>query len=142
MKGFCHTCRNELVSGFCTPFTFKTKKGYCYGCARAKRRYQRSMPNYSKDLQYKYGISKQEFDRKLISQDGRCEICNKPMKIPCQDHDHKTGKNRDLLCPFCNSFLGKFREDLDFLASAARYLQKHADSSSIQTESVVTSGAA
>ncbi len=76
-----------------------------------------------------YGVSQEEFDAKLIVQSGRCEICNQPMLNACQDHNHISGKARDLLCDKCNKMLGQANDNTEILMSAVRYLQKHAGSS-------------
>lgn len=53
-----------------------------------------------------YGISKNDFDVMMISQNGSCAICLKHFKSDKAgvhvDHDHNTGKVRGLLCPRCN----------------------------------------
>jgi hypothetical protein len=41
------------------------------------------------------------------------------------DHDHKTGKVRELLCAHCNTALGKLREDAAIAAAMLAYIQKH-----------------
>jgi hypothetical protein len=53
-------------------------------------------------------------------------------KRVCQDHNHETGKLRDLLCSSCNLLLGNCRENEEILLSAIRYLRKHNGDSSIQ----------
>jgi len=53
-----------------------------------------------------YGLTAAEYDRMLIGQAGRCSICEEPMRKPCVDHDHTSGKVRSLLCNECNLTLG------------------------------------
>lgn len=73
----------------------------------------------------KYGVTPEEFNAKLIAQDGRCEICNDPLMDAHLDHDHKTKKIRDILCSFCNRGIGMFKEDPTRLVNALQYLRKH-----------------
>ena len=53
-----------------------------------------------------------------------CEICEAPLtsKSAHRDHDHKTGLNRGLLCAHCNLGLGHFRDSVDLLSAAIKYL--------------------
>lgn len=58
----------------------------------------------------------------------RCEICGNPPKKRAlhRDHDHRTGKQRGLLCWTCNRFiLGKYATAAK-LRSAADYLDRYA----------------
>lgn len=41
------------------------------------------------------------------------------------DHDHKTGKTRQLLCRKCNLIIGLAKDDCTVLKSAIEYLEKH-----------------
>ncbi len=88
----------------------------------------------------KLGITQEEYEAKIVAQKGLCAICEQEMiggrhsqRKPCQDHNHTTGKLRDVLCSRCNLLIGSCSENIEILVSAVRYLQKHADSSTIQT---------
>ena len=59
---------------------------------------------------------------KLISQGGKCAICNGVMARVNIDHSHKTGKRRGLLCTSCNTSLGKFKDSPEILMNAINYL--------------------
>jgi hypothetical protein len=74
----------------------------------------------------KFGLSIQEQEERLERQHNRCAICKEPFgKRWNVDHDHKTGKIRDLLCDGCNGGLGLFKDDVTNLHLAAAYLERH-----------------
>lgn len=50
-----------------------------------------------------------------------CEICGTKNKL-CYDHSHKTGEYRGTLCKRCNSAIGLFYDNVEFLQSAISYL--------------------
>ena len=76
-----------------------------------------------------YGITEEEFQAKRQEQDNRCEICQEVfVKTPCVDHDHRTKKNRGLLCRFCNLVLGNARDNILILERAVQYLKKYGES--------------
>lgn len=72
-------------------------------------------PDKVRDGQYRrrYGISTQEYETLLVSQDGRCAICHQPprtlfrgrIKRLSVDHNHTTEQVRGLLCIKCNSVI-------------------------------------
>lgn len=76
-------------------------------------------------LQETYGISVAEYDALLVAQGGVCAICKtvpstaKRMHV---DHCHDTGVVRGILCHYCNTAIGAFREDLEVLLFALQYL--------------------
>lgn len=79
-------------------------------------------------LQHKYGLTLEQYDAMLASQNGACKICNSftPGGTSGRfhvDHDHTTGKIRGLLCHHCNIGLGHFKDDISTLAKAIAYLQ-------------------
>jgi hypothetical protein len=51
-----------------------------------------------------------------------CAICGEYPDRLHRDHDHKTGRARGGLCHHCNIGLGMFRDDIERLRAAIRYL--------------------
>ena len=118
----------------------KTTKPNATRCGSCNRLYKKSIAperkKYAAEWQRnkKYGMSVDEFDVWWITYKGKCGICNCDLKMPLPqkgqpldvvaiDHDHKFGKIRGLLCNACNKGLGLFRDSIDILESAKRYLQ-------------------
>jgi len=60
-----------------------------------------------------------------------CPICKKP-SIPYVtanlviDHDHDTGNAREWICDSCNTGLGRFKDNVELMLEAIKYLKKHA----------------
>ena len=55
-----------------------------------------------------------------------CEICNDEFELtPYIDHCHETDKVRGVLCMKCNSALGLFKDNIDILKKAIKYIKKH-----------------
>lgn len=77
----------------------------------------------------KYQLTLAQYDDMHLKQDGRCAICRVPqcdLKYKFSvDHDHVTGKVRQLLCVKCNSVLGLSGDSVDRLQLAINYLKKH-----------------
>lgn len=91
----------------------------CVECERKKSR----KANYDSDLRFrKYGLTREDFEEMLWLQDNKCAICQteNPDQI---DHDHVTGKVRDILCKHCNLGLGHFRDSSELVQVAAEYLK-------------------
>jgi hypothetical protein len=73
----------------------------------------------------KYGITLAERDVMYNAQNGRCAICGEQHNVLCVDHDHSTGKIRELLCKKCNRKLGMLEYDMDRIHVMLAYLEKH-----------------
>lgn len=81
-----------------------------------------------------YGITEAQLTEMKETQNNCCAICgstgfligkNGHTEKLAVDHDHKTGKVRQLLCHNCNRGLGLFQDDAELLKRAATYLEKH-----------------
>lgn len=83
------------------------------------------------ELKYRFGITLEDFNKKLKEQNECCAICGKHQscfKMSLHvDHDHKTGIIRSLLCHHCNTGLGAFKDDTKLLSKAIDYLKLHKD---------------
>jgi len=118
----CRRCGQEKVSEEFPALAYGTYR--CRDClavanqdAQARRR----------------GCSAEEYQALLNKQNGLCAICGAPAgHRSCRgrtcrlaiDHDHGTGAVRGLLCNNCNRGLGRFKDSVALLESAARYLQR------------------
>lgn len=87
-------------------------------------------------LRKKYGILLEDYERMLQQQSGVCAICKQPeqqhswnterVSSLAVDHNHKTGRNRGLLCHRCNRVLGAVNDDIDILVALKEYVEKYA----------------
>ena|SRR3990167_6756640 len=75
-------------------------------------------------LAREYGLSEEDYERMYVEQGGKCVICSGWQNRLCVDHDHQTGRVRQLLCRRCNAAIGSFEEDIRLLAQAIDYLVK------------------
>ena len=80
-----------------------------------------------------YQLTTEEYKRRIEQQGGVCAICrngetkkhkNKLSKLSL-DHNHKTGKVRELLCKNCNTSLGNLNDDISLFYKCIEYLKKH-----------------
>lgn len=79
-------------------------------------------------LRKKYGITIAQYEAMVAEQKNLCKVCNnppKPGKKLVVDHDHKSGKVRNLLCDNCNLLIGHAQEDLIILEATISYLRSH-----------------
>ena len=81
----------------------------------------------------RYNMTAVDYATKLAEQKGLCAICNRPETrrtstgssfALCVDHNHKTGRVRDLLCHSCNVFLGHISDNPDIALKIIDYLHK------------------
>lgn len=71
-----------------------------------------------------FGLTAIQYDAKIASANGVCEICHKGLDKPVLDHNHETGQVRGVLCGNCNTGIGMLGDSPDILASAITYLRR------------------
>lgn len=89
--------------------------------SRSKSRYIAKCKScvYIVHIKMKYGLSEEDYN-KLPKQ---CEICGDNVKL-CVDHCHSTDNVRGILCDRCNVSLGGFKNSIEILRNAIRYLEE------------------
>lgn len=79
----------------------------------------------------KYGLSPEQFQAMIDGQEGKCAICKiVPSGGLVIDHNHTSGKIRELLCNSCNPAVGMIGENPDIARKIIEYLTKHTLSNS------------
>lgn len=96
---------------------------------RMTRRFLKWRKINRKKYQYlrNYNITLEEVKALKEKQNNACAICFKPFtnsKKTHIDHDHYTMKVRGILCSNCNLGLGNFKDDIESLQEAIRYLSR------------------
>lgn len=101
------------------------RRSYCRECANKQR-----AAHKRKNLFREYGITGEQYDEILLSQNGKCAVCgsedgkgqlkHQPLVI---DHCHQSGVVRGLLCTKCNLGIGNFGDDIDRLKRVVEYLE-------------------
>ena len=107
---------------------FKQKRAIYDKKRREMQKTDPAMKNQrrNRDLKYKYGITLEDRHTMYINQNCKCKICNNVFDNEFDlyvDHCHESGKVRGLLCTLCNMGLGKFKDDIDRLKSAIKYIE-------------------
>jgi hypothetical protein len=130
----CHLCKeSKLFTDFNK--SSKSKDGlqhYCRACSNKNRKeWDLADPERTrgKYLRETYGIKLSDYDAMLEAQGHKCAICGQDetrfKKKLVIDHDHATGEVRQLLCNMCNHGIGNFKDDIDLMANAIKYILKH-----------------
>ena len=106
----------------------------CVKKSKVHNEIRKLIPNYNHNssIKGKYGITHTDYEYILRKQNNTCAICNLEQnssitKHMFVDHNHKTGKIRGLLCSKCNFGLGNFKDDIELLENAIKYLKNHED---------------
>jgi hypothetical protein len=130
-KAFCCSCKEtKPLDNFCkdsqTPHGFSRR---CKNCNSDKGR-DRYRNNKDKYREYarkkKFGMERHEYETILSKQDGCCAVCGhvpKDGEVLSVDHCHETGDIRGLLCSNCNLGIGHFKDNIDLLGLAIKYLE-------------------
>lgn len=90
----------------------------------SKNKDQIKKSNEKNRLKRKYNLTEEQLQEMKSSQGFRCAIC-KSCDSLVVDHNHETGKIRQMLCNSCNSLLGFAQESEEILTRAIRYLRLH-----------------
>ena len=108
---------------------------------KSAKKWLESHPNEAKvnDKRQKlkqYNLTLEQFNALYEAQAGLCAICGLPEKqlhyrshqvrLLSVDHNHATGKVRQLLCSRCNTTLGLIGEDTELLKEMISYIEKWA----------------
>lgn len=98
-------------------------EGRCKSCGNTR--------SHEMHLKRQYDLPIATYEEILLSQASRCAICgtsypgshsNPKIKRFAVDHDHKASRVRGLLCSYCNTGLGQFKDNISFLRKAIEYL--------------------
>lgn len=87
--------------------------------------------NRRQNLLHNHGVTLERFEKMSAEQGGVCVICGSPphgVRASYSlhvDHDHVTGRKRQLLCTRCNQGIGYFQDDPVLLRAAADYIDRH-----------------
>jgi len=132
----------------------KNRKRSCRKCRSEYRKFINHTPEYRKyqtdwkkknrdkctrtsrerGLRVLYGITLQQYEVMLQTQNGVCAICKNPeiavnkrnkIRNLSIDHNHTSKKIRGLLCHLCNRALGLLKDSPDICKRAAQYLETH-----------------
>jgi hypothetical protein len=125
----CTKCHRVLDLSEFTPRKARSNRpvSHCRRCAAeyASTKHARALAAEWR-YQKRYGTTSDAVHAEYERLGGNCAICSEPLEREQLhvDHDHATGKFRGILCAKCNSGLGMFRDDVDFLRAAIRYLEQ------------------
>ena len=131
----CTKCKKEI---FLENFYYSKNGKYRKSsrCKPCHNEYDYKSDKNSK-LKKAYGITLNDYYELLSKQNNRCAICNvnnngKYRKLAngqsvafAVDHCHTTGKIRGLLCSDYNTGIGLLKDNVNFLESAIKYLNKN-----------------
>ena len=116
------TCANpDCSQQFENPGGIWGKKYHSSDCRREHYRTLVRLKRFEKF----YGLTEADYNSRVASCGGRCEICGKIAALYV-DHDHALTPHdvRGMLCLDCNTGLGRFGDDPARLRAAAEYLEK------------------
>lgn len=128
----CTSCKKTLPVSDFSMYKDNTYRQECKHCntkrVREWNRNRCSQEKKNERLLRKYGITLDQYNTMLESQNNRCDICGTDLQNVtrvCVDHHHETSKVRGILCNHCNVLLGMAFDDKNTLTAAIKYLDKH-----------------
>lgn len=101
-----------------------------HGTVEQRKSWIERNPGYYKinGLKKLYGLSLEQYEGMITSQNNKCGICGSELVKPHVDHNHSTNKVRGILCSNCNLGIGLLQDSPEVLIAAAEYLHKHQES--------------
>lgn len=125
----CNPCRSKMTSDYQQVEDVRVKRREAYRSARAALV---SDPTKDASLRWskiktKYGLSRDEYETMLSSQDGACGICRTREPggrygVFVVDHCHTGGDVRGLLCNKCNTAIGMLGDTVESAQRVVDYL--------------------
>lgn len=106
------------------------KDGYATICLKCAREYS---ANKRKDINFLINERAKKFNTtvkhiaNLYETQKVCQICksNDKRRMLSIDHCHNTGKVRGMLCDNCNRALGFFKDNINYMKNAIKYLEEN-----------------
>jgi len=147
-KMHCPKCGDTFNKDDAPPSQRSKSSYYCKSCRKVMRKesYWKNVDSersYSRTNQRKlrlvrvYNITEDDYANLYGDQSGKCAICENSNVRLVIDHNHDTGKVRQLLCDNCNRGIGLLKDNPEILQKAADYLRKFSVME-ISTESAIT----
>lgn len=132
MQHICTKChRSKPASEFGKRSNGK-RNPKCKACVREYNRIYRATrrandPEYRQKTNQglrlrRYGVTQAQLDERWERQGKRCAICRRRREYVI-DHCHITQEWRGLLCGPCNTAIGIFDDNIEWLQNAIHYLQ-------------------
>lgn len=104
---WCSNCERYIQNSY--KFWTKKKGNFCRKCI------------FSYSLKSKYNLEYKDYLILLNKCNRQCQICSCTNRLVV-DHCHSSGKIRGILCSNCNSALGQFSDNIEYLGKAIEYL--------------------
>jgi len=117
-KKYCSKCKLYKPT---SEFKIINNKKLYYCCKKCTSK-------LSKARYGNHNMTESQFIDLINNQKNKCSICENDFKSNRHayiDHNHKSGENRGLLCPKCNTLLGACNDDIKILNNAINYLIKY-----------------
>lgn len=132
----CNTCNNlkslkEFYYHKCNTDKLTKKCKSCLSQYYKDRNKDPKIKNRKNNYELKkyYNITLDQYREMLINQKNCCKICDRHESLfkyeLAVDHCHKTSKIRGLLCQPCNTAIGLFKDNVNIINKAMRYLNEN-----------------
>jgi len=109
---------------------YSTDEKYRKKILESRKEYNRRKPEIKLAQHLReFGLTIEDYSNMAKDQDGKCAICGSAIGDSAGrrlyvDHNHSTGKVRGLLCSSCNFGIGNFKDSVELLRSAIKYLEE------------------